>query len=69
MKTIKIRFIATDSGNCLDCYKEIGRNGRKIVKFQDADPDGRVWYSADNKIGEPDCPYDMDKIQFEIIRS
>ena len=67
MKTIKIRFIVTDSGNCRDCYKELGRNGRKIVKFHDADPDGRVWYSADNKIWEPDSPYDMDKIQFEIV--
>ena len=39
----------------------------KVVKFHDPDPDGRVWYSADNKIWEPDCPYLMDKVNFEVI--
>ena len=67
MKTIKVKFVGTNTGNCLDNYREIGRNGRKIVKFHDPDPDGRVWYSADNKIWEPDCPYLMDKVNFEVI--
>jgi hypothetical protein len=67
MKTIKVRFIANNSGNCRDEYREIGRNGRKIIKFHHPDPDGRTWYSADNKIWEPDCPYDMNRIQFEVI--
>ena len=43
MKNIQVTFVSTDTGNCRDNYREIGRNGRQIVKFHNPDPDGRVW--------------------------
>ena len=67
MKTLALAALIVALGLVATADLEDAQRDEALFKFHDPDPDGRVWYSADNKIWEPDCPYLMDKVNFEVI--